>query len=277
MAALSVLPPVYCVFRVAHVSRTNFNSSQLLRLLTDLATMDAAESGGAFAEKLGLWLDFTDAIALFSAHSHRVQPPRSSGQVVEYERLNEEYGRMRQSLVQAIQRSCSPELTGGRIKLPRPPADVASDIAADYEPYRRFYLAHQREMETNVSALRATVRDVMAHASAPLQQLAALDGTFDTILAARESKLLASVPTLLAKRFERLRAAHAQQLANTQQADDRAAWLQPGGWLARFCQDMQTVLLAELELRVQPVLGLLEAMEKRGNSVSNDVVGSAND
>ena len=39
-------------------------------------------------------------------------------------------------------------------------------------------------------------------------------------------------------------------------------WLQPGAWLHTFCQDMRAVLLAELELRLQPVAGLLDALNE---------------
>ncbi|MFC3109460.1 DUF3348 family protein [Undibacterium arcticum] len=41
-------------------------------------------------------------------------------------------------------------------------------------------------------------------ASPRLKQLADLDATFETILRERESKLLATVPVLLKKRFEQL-------------------------------------------------------------------------
>ncbi len=251
--------------------------------------METVQSGGAFAEKLGLWLDFTDAIALYSAHSSAHSGPeqrtQSSSHVVEYEKLSAEYSRVREALAQSIRRSCSPETTTGRIKWPRPPAEVTIDLAADYEPYRRFYLAHQRDMETKVAALRVAVRKGMAGAPAPLQQLAALDARFDAILADRESRLLASVPSLLEKRFERLRAAHWQSLASTltdkpaetQLPDDRNDWLLPGAWLANFCQDMQAVLLAELALRLQPTLGLLEAMAKDSKAVRNEVVKVSND
>ena len=38
--------------------------------------------------------------------------------------------------------------------------------------------------------------------------------------------------------------------------------MKDGAWLARFCHELQTVLLAELDLRLQPTLGLLEAYQK---------------
>jgi hypothetical protein len=91
--------------------------------------------------------------------------------------------------------------------------------------------------------------------------LAALDSAFDAILGERESKLLALIPLLMEQRFGHLFQAHQQQLAHTQQADHPALWLKPGGWLARYLEELQTVLLAELDLRLQPTLGLIEALQ----------------
>ena len=42
--------------------------------------------------------------------------------------------------------------------------------------------------------------------------------------------------------------------------DDPATWTQAGSWLEAFCHDAQTVLLAELELRLKPVVGLIAAL-----------------
>jgi len=112
----------------------------------------------------------------------------------------------------------------------------------------------------SVQPLRVNVRDALAKASPRLKQLADLDATFEAILRERESKLLATVPVLLKKRFEHLYKAHQQALVDAQQADDPAGWMNPGAWLARFCKDMQTLLLAEVALRLQPTVGLIEAL-----------------
>jgi hypothetical protein len=73
--------------------------------------------------------------------------------------------------------------------------------------------------------------------------------------------LLATLPKLLKKRFAHLRQQHQQTLADKQQADKPSQWMMPGAWLARFCNELQTVLLAELDLRLQPAVGLLEALQ----------------
>jgi len=34
-----------------------------------------------------------------------------------------------------------------------------------------------------------------------------------------------------------------------------------GAWLARFCHELEAVLLAELDVRLQPTVGLIEALQ----------------
>jgi hypothetical protein len=47
------------------------------------------------------------------------------------------------------------------------------------------------------------------------------------------------------------------------EASEDAAPVTPGAWLDVFRKDMQSVLLAELEVRFQPVEGLLAALRTR--------------
>ena len=67
-------------------------------------------------------------------------------------------------------------------------------------------------------------------------------------LAAREQAQLAQLPVLLEKHFTRLRSAAETTPDNTP-------------WLQRFRQDMQQLLLAERDLRLQPAQGLLATLQ----------------
>jgi hypothetical protein len=78
-----------------------------------------------------------------------------------------------------------------------------------------------------------------------MAKLAMVDTVMERVVGVREQSLLASVPALLETHFERLR-----------QAPEQA----PGAWLAQFRKDMQAVLLAELDIRFEPVEGLLAAL-----------------
>ena len=232
-----------------------------MRALADLEVAGAAAAGSGFAEKLGLWVSFTDAIALSSVHN---QAPAGALAATPPSRLahgtdiSDDVERVRANLVNLITRRGA--LAGGKttITLPEPP-DTSPVGAAAFEPYRRFYSAHQREMEASLGPLRARVRAVLAQKTPALRQLAALDASLDIILCERESKLLGKVASLLQKRFMYLLRAHQQTLVDAGQTDKPELWTKPGAWLARFCHELQTVLLAELDLRLQPTLGLLEA------------------
>lgn len=236
--------------------RTNFHSSKFVRLLCDLAVLDPVEPGIAFAEKLGQWVAIADAIALNAALTASPPAPPSAARMA----IGEEFTRMRSTWVNLITQPGSPIVARTRIDSLSPQIGEPLDVGATYEPYRRYYLAQQRDMELNVRPWRAKVRDVLAKASPALKQLATLDAALEGILGARESKLFSTVPALLEKRFGQLLKAHQQRLLDTSQTDHPDFWMKPGGWLARFCNEVQTVLLAELDVRLQPTVGLIEAL-----------------
>jgi hypothetical protein len=242
--------------------RTNFHSSRLIRCLADLDLADAIGPGHAFAEKLGLWLDFTDAINLFSAHNASAPDLPMRTQSLKGIAPGDEVARLRTSLAQAITKSCSLSQSKARTPANAPVKEVPMDLTAIFEPYRRTYLALQRDMELAIQPLRARVRELLARTSPALMKLAALDAAFDSILKEREGKLLGTVPLLLEQRFTQQFKSHQQTLIETGQADNPALWLQAGSWLARFGNELKTVLLAELDLRLQPTIGLVEAFNQ---------------
>ena len=95
-------------------------------------------------------------------------------------------------------------------------------------------------MELRIDALRAHVRRQLAGRSPALAQLAALDAAMAQLLAERLERALAAVPDLLERRCMQLRAGGVA---------DVAAW----------GRELQDLLLAELEARLEPVVGLVEA------------------
>jgi hypothetical protein len=119
-------------------------------------------------------------------------------------------------------------------------------------------------MSAAIGALRVNARQALAEMSPAHRQLAELDATFEKALAARERNLLATIPMLLARRFAQRYQDHRDTLADAAN-DDPAGWAQPDGWLEGFCRDVQAVLLAELELRLKPVAGLIAALGLEGD------------
>jgi hypothetical protein len=116
-------------------------------------------------------------------------------------------------------------------------------LADALAPYRLHHAQQQRSIAMRVASLRQRLRERVADGSPALARLSALDAVFDRALATHERQSLAGLPALLTRRAE----AHAA-------AD-------PRHWRARLWADLQRLLHAELELRLQPVLGLLDALD----------------
>lgn len=217
-------------------------------------------------------MDFSDAIALHAVHTadtaNMSNAAQRGGAVqgkagLTVESLRQQFARQQAALVSTIVASCAPGGSEARIRWPGPrPGDSREmqEEAGRFAPYFRFYLAHQREMEQGVRPLRQRLRDALAGFTPSLKRLASLDAALEPILFEQERKQLATVPVLLEKRFLWRQGGHQAALEVGGGVDDPFIWMQPGQWLAGFCQDMQGLLLAELDLRLQPALGLLEAI-----------------
>ena len=228
-------------------TRTHFNSSSLMRALADLDTVDATGSGPAFAEKLSHWVSFTDAIALSAVHQSAVDnTPRKSARTSAPapQELSVALAKVRANVLESITDNSAATGSRAHSRLPEPQTELPAMPASAYEPYRRYYTAHQRNMDASLGPVRATMRAVLARASPRLKQLADLDAALDAILSERESKLLAKIPSLMQRRYLQLRPLDLPH----QKA-----------WQIRFGQELQAVLVAELDLRLQPTVGLVEA------------------
>lgn len=243
------------------LTRTHFHSSRLIRTLADLAVLETTGPAAALGEKLGLWIDFADAIALTGVLNAAKPDPQAGVHAPQGATVAQEFAKARAGLESMVTKSSSPAAGRARADLQWPTLDDPLEDPRVYAPLRRYHQAHQRDMENSVRSLRAKVRDGVALASPALRQLVALDAALEGVLGEREARLMASLPSLMEKRFNQLRKAHLQARQDLPAADDKPAlWMQPGAWLARFCTELQTVLLAELDLRLQPAVGLLEAL-----------------
>lgn len=217
------------------------------------AATAGAPSNQTLAERLGLWLDWTDAITL-SAALHgappAARPAGETGTPGLASAIADEYARVRSGLAKAI--AAEALFAVGKSG----PLHGATDFAA----CRRAYLVHQRAMAARLGALRARVRAALSNASPNLQRLAALDAAMDAALAAREGHLLAKVPGLLERHFMRLRQAQPERLADADEPHAPGSCPPSTAWLAGFLDDMQAVLLAELDLRLQPIEAMVDVL-----------------
>lgn len=228
---------------------STFASPPLVRLLSQWAPAAALPAaGGNMAEQLAGWVSAFDAIGLHTS-------------------------------LRAVQ-ALADEPVAARRRAAPDPADLATDFRQvrdlqaraiaqapalpnefTYAPYRRRHLELQRQMGLAVDALRGRTRDALARLSPALRQLAALDAALDKVIAQREQALLPVAVAVLERRFGQLQAAHlkARHDAAEPGDDDPLHWRRPGAWLRTFEHDWHQALLAELDLRLQPVAGLVEA------------------
>ncbi len=244
--------------------RAHFNSAHLVHFLTENAMLAPACEGAEWGQKLGDWLNFRQAIALHGVlnpdipsatpPAHLRRSPTMTGQA-----LRRLVDKLRAQLVQSIEQGAPPGTGLARIEMPAPELDNPLEPKTAFEPYRRFYAAHQRQMEVSVQKLRAQLRTQLRKCSAPLQQLADLDERYENILSERESVLLGQVAKLHEKRFVQALKLHIKQCQESDQGAERQA---VSVWLMPLRQAMRSALLAELDTRLQPTLGLLDAFNQ---------------
>ncbi len=245
--------------------RTALGGPALIRALARLTDLDVPESSQSLSDRLSQWLGWTDAIGLSTALGGK-PPVVPAGARVDGPAEEAECARVRASLTRTIVGDSAFAVARRRAHAPvvaqKPVQDAPAEPQADYADFRQRYLSIQQTMETALANLRGHLRAVLATRTPAMARLAVVDAVMERALGAREHNLLAAVPGLLAGHFERLRDAERATLAAAEAAEDTAG-VRSGAWLDIFRKDMQSVLLAEMEVRFQPVEGLLAALLTR--------------
>ena len=195
------------------------------------------------AERLGQWLSVAETIELHAGQSAVTaagtaasrRPPRVEPAAL-HATLRAELDRVRALLTRSI--------TTRPAHMPDP-----NDLDTELALFHQRLGDQQRRMEMAIDALREHVRQQLAQSTPAMAQLAAIDAVMDGFFGGREQRLLSTLPAFLKARFAalRLEAAHADS------PDDLR-------WLQRFGAEFEQTLLAELDLRLQPVTGLIEAL-----------------
>ncbi|MEP6907862.1 MAG: DUF3348 domain-containing protein [Pseudoxanthomonas sp.] len=218
--------------------RTSVPGPAFIRLLARLIEAQVTQPADALSDRLSQWISWTRAVALSRALDGTL-PTAGIDATPPEEDVQEECLRVRASLAKAINNE---------------PAAATTD----YTVLRQRYVDRQRAMQSATGRLRGQLRDRLAKVSVDMARLAEVDAVMEATLSPREQSLLASVPTLLGAHYERLRLAQTQhdQPAATGQSSPFA----PEAWLEIFRKDMHGVLLAELDVRFQPIEGLLAAL-----------------
>jgi hypothetical protein len=219
-----------------------FTGAALVRLLSRLTDAQAPASRHAFPDRLTDWIGWTDAIALAAAlhepPGHVRQGAASADAIVA---IATDAARVRDALARSIDQDFAPPAAAKPSRkavepAPREPADRKGDLAE----WRRRHASKQQTMEAAIRAVRGRVRDAMAGLSPDMARLAGVDTVMERVLGEQERTLLSLVPKWLERRHDR--------------RIDAAEWNDP------MRRDVLDLLHAELDLRWQPVEGLLDAL-----------------
>ncbi|MDO5289615.1 MAG: DUF3348 family protein [Pseudomonadota bacterium] len=250
---------------MAATQRTGFTDAALVRLLARLGLAAAPAAPAGFAQRLGAWLRWTDAPPLYAAlHEPLAVPPLTDDEDASPPSAEADCRSVHALLLHAITHEAPWQQPRAPVR-PRagsgwlPAARTAALPPLDWPAYRRYSLAQQQAMEDRIAALRARLRRALQLRSPALARLAALDEVMQRMLTEPEQRQLAALTTVLEQRYLHWQAqadalVHAAHAADIPAATDRPAWQ------THFEQELHAVLLAELDLRWQPIHGLLAAL-----------------
>lgn len=236
--------------------RPDFSSSKLVRLLGPLAEADTGAPGMDFSERLGLWVNAFDAIGLQSAQQSIRAMPTAAGTLATTRKtsadtLRAEVQQARTVLARAIAQ----------------PVPVVHEAKNGYTRYQHRHQDLQRTMEQMIRALRDHVRQTVSAASPRMRQLAALDAVLEHLIAPREQALLPRAASLLERRWrERQAVAAGNGDGEVEGRDLGAADAQAQADDEAFADEWRQALSAELDLRLEPVTGLVEALAEERNT-----------
>lgn len=228
---------------------TGTPDSALVRLLARLAASDVRESPQGFADRLGQWLRWTDAVPLFTALKDAPQARSAGGDPAKAAAALQTMAGAAARLRSALARAIAEEAAAATLEFRAPPVPLpgeAKEATPGFPPYRRCVLARQSAMAAGIAPLRGRLRMAMSACSPALARLATVDAVLEQVVGNQEHRLLSGIPKLLERRFRQLRDASGDGAVQD--------------WPALFQQEVQSVLLAELDLRWQPIEGLMKTL-----------------
>ncbi len=222
------------------VPSSTLRGPRLVRQLAGLAGTAADAPAQPLSQLLSHWLEWKHAVALARvldapqgqdagpAPGHRAVPAAAAA-----------LADARVSLAQALARD---RAFAAGPDGPRPPLE--------WTWFQQRHMALQHLIESGAANLRQDLRQRLAGQSPALARLAAIDAVMEQALARPTRTLLARATPVLEHHFHRLQRAA---------LDARADGPDAPSWLDGFRHDMRELLLAELDLRLQPAEGLLAA------------------
>lgn len=228
------------------------DGSRLLRTLGQLGVLDLAVAEQALTAQLAGHINFSASIKLATALG-KVEGEVFQPADVAQPTPRETFLRLRSTIVSSLLASFAAKPVRTHLKLPALEAQPPEDVGAAYAPYLRFYTGQQRMLEAKVQNLHLQVRDATAMLSPRLAQLCFLEAAMGDTLAPMARKAFSYTPRLLEQRFRNLVERYRAQASDS----EVTAWT---SWQQQFHGELRELLLAELEARLLPTLGLVEAI-----------------
>ncbi|TNE98681.1 MAG: DUF3348 family protein [Gammaproteobacteria bacterium] len=208
--------------------------AKLMQYLSHAGAPVSTDKLPCLAERLSRLFGLGDTMSLDAAQAHRSRQP-GAPQAGTVENLVKELANTRRILVKRLREYGH---------------DVEAAEKPGPEPYINALLATQRKIAATTRQLRDKVRKSMKDQGQTLARLAEMDAVFDHTMASYTGQCFAQIPRVLEQRFQSLRSSFEQ---------DSGSEADPENWLHRYCEEAQNLLLAELDVRLEPILGLLEA------------------
>lgn len=208
--------------------------ARLMQLLTAAGAPRRKDALPCFGERLSRLFGLGDTMKLDSALAFRSRQPGTPQKAV-LERLAQELANTRRLLAKRIHAYGT---------------DIDAEALLTAEPYAQALLTTQRKIAATTRQFRDKVRSVLKDQGQDLARLAEVDAVFDHTMAGYTAQCFSRISTVLEQRFQAL------ETASTPASNSGPG---PDDWLRRYCEDAQNLLLAELDVRLEPVLGLLEA------------------
>ncbi len=245
--------------------------SRFVRLITEFSVNKPHSADYNLAERLGSFVGVSGSMNLARGLRKSASELDGSGRVSEVsanvEGIKDDFLSSRKRMIRNIVRGFSDDTDQAQASVPSEATGVRAEALKTFDPYRRFYTSHQIEMAVSIKDLRGRVRTAMSRLSPELQSLAQLDTTLDESLEAHTRKQFSIAPKVLEQRFKEL-IASAVDLGRNDSDDEIDL---NDDWLNDFYANMRELLLAELDLRMQPVVGLLEALIENSDVLSAEL------
>lgn len=225
--------------------------SRIVKLFTELTDAKGRSYSYNLAERLGYFLGVHGAMTLAQGLK-KLPLDQVNGLPVDIDKVERTFLNAHQRMIQNITDSFSGSDVDAQLKVPSTATGIRAEALRTFDPYQRFYTEHQIKLGVAVKGIREMIRRPMASLSPQLHRLAELDRLLENNLETHTSKQFGTAIKVLRQQFTACLA--------------RSSDVQHEEWIVPFHNVMQDFLLAELDTRLQPVLGLFEALKEHENN-----------